>query len=236
MKLVLGFELSSEKVDIDYRSSILSFIKHLLSTKYEDDYNSLFSNPTMKSYTFSVYFPNITMEEGSVRAGEKQMSVTISGYDHALIAKLYNASLHEKHKGYPMKNNTMVLQRVRLDNAKKRLKERSVIKFLCPLIVRKRIGNKDTYLTYKDEDFNKYVNITISNLFKQLEISKDNINIDLKPFNARTTVIKHGQLMYQANIGTFILEGDTGILEVLYQTGIGSRRGQGFGMFEIIGG
>lgn len=236
MKLVLSFQLSSVNVAINYRNSVMSLIKHLLSTKYEDDFNVLFGAPTMKSYTFSVYFPGVVMGDNEIIVEQKQMSVTISGYDQVLILKLYNASLLMKNKSYPIKDNTMTLIRIRLDNPHKKIKEINVIKFLCPLIVRKREDKKDTYLTFKDEEFNKYVNMTVNNLFEQLALSLENHNIILTPYKARTTVVKQGKLSYEVSIGTFILEGNPEAVGVLYQTGIGSRRGQGFGMFEIIGG
>jgi CRISPR/Cas system endoribonuclease Cas6 (RAMP superfamily) len=36
-----------------------------------------------------------------------------------------------------------------------------------------------------------------------------------------------------ANLGTYILKGPNNILNLLYRSGIGGRRGEGFGMFEI---
>jgi len=236
LKLILGFQLSSEKVDINYRSSIMSFIKHLLSNKYEDDFNLLFSDPIMKSYTFSVYFPNVIMGEDALEVQDKQMSVAISGYDSALIVKLYNASLSMKNKPYPMAGNNMILKRMRLDNFPKSLKQINVIKFLCPLVVRKREDGKDSYLTYKNDDFNKYLNIAVANLFNRMGISLENQSIKLTPYKVRTTVVKQENISFEVSIGTFILEGDPQTLNVLYQTGMGSRRSQGFGMFEVIGG
>ena len=236
MKLILGFELSSENVDINYRTSILSYIKHLLYTKYQDDFNELFNTPTMKSYTFSVYFPGVIMKDSALIVEEKQMSVSISGLDKALIAKLYNASLAMKHKSYPLKDNKMTLKKVRICNAVKNINKINLIKFLCPLIVRKREDNKDTYLTFNDQDFSKYLNITVDNLITQLGVEINEKNITLTPYRARTTVVKQNDLAFEVSIGVFVLEGSPELIEVLYQTGIGSRRGQGYGMFKIIGG
>lgn len=234
MKLILGLELLSEAVDLNYRESILSFIKHILSEKYPDDFIQLYTVPIMKSYSYSVYFPNAKLYENSIHTN-KQMSVTITSCDKILIAKLYNAALFMKYKNYPMRDNSMTLKKVRLDTYIPKIKERNLVKFLSPLVIRKREDNKDTYLNFDDQEFNQYVNISIENLCNQLGITPCG-TIKLTPFNAKRTVIKQDNLFFEANLGTFVLEGDKDIISLLYQTGIGSRRSQGFGMFEIIGG
>lgn len=235
MKLILGFELTAKEVELNYRETVLSFIKHMLSFKYPSDYEQLFTQPIMKSYSFSVYFPDVALSQNIVLASDKQMSVTITGCDNILIAKLYNSALFMKNKSYPMLNNSMTLKKVRLDNFIPKIQEKNLIKFLSPLVVRKRVDNKDTYLNFDDQEFNKYINISIENLCNQLGISPCG-TIKLTPFNAKKTVIKQDNLFFEANLGTFVLEGDKDIISLLYQTGIGSRRSQGFGMFEIIGG
>jgi CRISPR-associated endoribonuclease Cas6 len=164
------------------------------------------------------------------------MNVIISGVDAALILKFYNSALAFKNLGYPLKTNEMILRKIRLDNRLPEIKEKMLIKFLSPLIVRKREDNKDTYLVGVDEEFEKYINISIYNLFDSLGI-KDIYNpIKLTPIDAKKTVIKSDGLMFNATFGNFIIEGDKNVISVLYQAGIGSRRAQGFGLFEIVGG
>ena len=61
-------------------------------------------------------------------------------------------------------------------------------------------------------------------------------NKSFKPLKAAVTVVKHDDLLYQANIGTYFIEADNELINILYKAGLGSKRGLGFGMFEVLGG
>ena len=51
---------------------------------------------------------------------------------------------------------------------------------------------------------------------------------------ARKTVVSFKNILINSSIGEYILEGNSELLNILYKTGIGSRRSEGFGMFEVI--
>ena len=58
MRLKLYFELENEKMPIQYRKCILSFIKKSLSEYSEEYYKRLYdgNKPIVKPYTFSAFF------------------------------------------------------------------------------------------------------------------------------------------------------------------------------------
>ncbi len=58
--------------------------------------------------------------------------------------------------------------------------------------------------------------------------------ISLEAVSPRTTVVKALNKYFKANIGEYRLIGSPQILNILLRNGIGSRRGQGFGMFYIV--
>ena len=129
-------------------------------------------------------------------------------------------------------------------NEKNIMSNRIRIKFLSPLVLRnhkekiinKKRKGKDIYFDFNDSDFNEQINYSVSRLIKDLKLNGVNSNIKLKPYNnlARKTVVSFKNILINSSIGEYILEGDSELLNILYKTGIGSRRSEGFGMFEVI--
>lgn len=237
MKLHLQFLLKNEYLSNDYRFCIISFLKKVLSDKYNEEYEQLYALNNIKDFTFSAYFPKCSIEKNHIYIPDRIMNVTFSGHRDALIIKFYNAMLAYKDYTYPMKNNQAItLKKVRLTQTKEVTGEKCIIKFLSPLLVRKHTKEKDTYLTYKDDDFLKYLNMNTQILLENIGIQEKYLISNFKPIRGRTTVIKNDNLMFQANIGTYSIEADNKLINILYKSGLGSKRGLGFGMFEILGG
>jgi CRISPR-associated endoribonuclease Cas6 len=237
LKLHLQFSLKNEYLSNDFRMVIISFLKKALSDKYSEEYEKLYSLNNIKDFTFSVYFPNSSIEKHHIYVPDKKMSVTFSGYRDELIIKFYNAMLKYKNHDYPMKNNqTMTLKRIRLSPTRKAKGSQCIIKFLSPLLVRKHTKEKDIYLTYEDEGFLEQLNINTKKLLESINVKEKYTIKSFKPLKAAVTVVKHDDLLYQANIGTYFIEADNELINILYKAGLGSKRGLGFGMFEVLGG
>ena len=64
------------------------------------------------------------------------------------------------------------------------------------------------------------------------EVAEDSVKIE--PVKARKTVVNTFQNKITANVGIFRLKGDLQILNLLYALGVGSRRSQGYGCFEVV--
>lgn len=65
----------------------------------------------------------------------------------------------------------------------------------------------------------------------KIELTAYKIEEDILSF---TTVVPFKNLNLPASYGKFLLHADAKLLNYIYKTGIGSRRSEGFGMFEII--
>lgn len=138
----------------------------------------------------------------------------------------------------------MELKNITMVNEKNIMSNRVRIKFLSPLVLRnhkeitinKKRKGADIYFDFNDSDFNEQINYSVSRLIKDLKLNGVNSNIKLKPYNnlARKTVVSFKNILINSSIGEYILEGDSELLNILYKTGIGSRRSEGFGMFEVI--
>lgn len=255
MRIKLHFELENNIIQNDYRILILSFIKNSLEKKFEESYKEIYGKKgVMKFFTFSVYLPNPKIEKDKILLGKNYFSVDFSIYDNKQFIEFYNsfnsriASINKEEKtdkenSYPLKNNKMKLKNITMVNEKVINSDRVRIKFLSPLVVRKheeitineKRKGKDIYLDFKDNDFNEQLNYSVSRLIKDLKLNEVNSNIKLTAFNmARKTVVNFKNIFINSSIGEYIISGDSKLLNILYKTGIGSRRSEGFGMFEVI--
>ena len=115
------------------------------------------------------------------------------------------------------------------------------VNFVCPDCGNEWNGNEaveadEEQLIVKDSNGNLLADGDDVLLIKDLKLNGVNSNIKLKPYNnlARKTVVSFKNILINSSIGEYILEGDSELLNILYKTGIGSRRSEGFGMFEVI--
>lgn len=251
MRIKLHFELENKTINKDYRALILSFIKNNLEKNFNESYKEIYGEkPTVKFFTFSVYLPKPKIEKEKIELDRNYFNVLFSIYDNKQFIEFYNSfnsmiiKNENKENSYPLKNNKMRLKNITTINEKIISSNRAIIKFLSPLVLRrheeiaineKRKG-KDIYFDFNDSDFNEQINYSVTRLIKDLKLNEVNSNIKLKPYNnlARKTVVSFKNILINSSIGEYILEGDSELLNILYKTGIGSRRSEGFGMFEVI--
>lgn len=257
MRIKLHFELENNIIPKDYRILILSFIKNNLEKNFNESYKEIYGEkPTVKFFTFSVYLPKPKIEKEKIELDRNYFNVLFSIYDNKQFIEFYNSfnSMINKEKendnkknkkySYPLKNNKMELKNITMVNEKNIMSNRVRIKFLSPLVLRnhkeitinKKRKGADIYFDFNDSDFNEQINYSVSRLIKDLKLNGVNSNIKLKPYNnlARKTVVSFKNILINSSIGEYILEGDSELLNILYKTGIGSRRSEGFGMFEVI--
>ena len=251
MRIKLHFELENNIIPKDYRILILSFIKNNLEKNFNESYKEIYGEkPTVKFFTFSVYLPKPKIEKEKIELDRNYFNVLFSIYDNKQFIEFYNSfnsmiiKNENKENSYPLKNNKMELKNITMVNEKIISSNRAVIKFLSPLVLRnhkeitinKKRKGADIYFDFNDSDFNEQINYSVTRLIKDLKLNEVNSNIKLKPYNnlARKTVVSFKNILINSSIGEYILEGDSELLNILYKTGIGSRRSEGFGMFEVI--
>lgn len=251
MRIKLHFELENNIIPKDYRILILSFIKYSLKKNFKESYKEIYeSKPIMKFFTFSVYLPKPKIEKDKIELDKNYFNAVFSIYDNKRFIEFYNSfnsmiiKNENKEYSYPLKDNKMRLKNITMLNEKIISSNRAIIKFLSPLVLRKheeiaineKRKGKDIYFDFNDSDFNEQINYSVSRLIKDLKLNGVNSNIELKPYNnlARKTVVSFKNILINSSIGEYILEGDSELLNILYKTGIGSRRSEGFGMFEVI--
>ena len=187
MRINLNFELESNIIIKEYRLAIISFIKHALENQYPNTYNALYKDNTkMKAFTFGVFLPNAKINDSSIEISKTDknqtyINITFSIFDNELFIELYNSFNSMINKKYTYNNNSMImtLRKITMLNEKAINKNKVLIKFLSPLILRNhnRETNKDIYLTFKDENFNYILNQSVERISKEFNFKSSEIKL-----------------------------------------------------------
>lgn len=237
MRIKLYFILENLKFPLDYRRSIISFIKLSLSEYSTEEFKKYYNQKDniIKPYTFSIFFkqPQIDGKEIILRDKKFEMNMSIEDYEAAIT--LYNAFNHQKGKKFSINQNSWTLQKIVFIPEKEIKEEKAIIKFQSPLCVRKREQNKDYYYSFENERFEETLKINIKQQLKISNISEELVNtFKITPIKAKKVIIKFYEKQIECSTGIFELEGDIQLLNYLYKAGIGSKHSAGFGMFQIV--
>lgn len=237
MRYKLYFNLENENISLQYRKSILSFIKNALKEYDEKQYKKFYNEKDniIKPFTFAVFFKDSKFDGDNIIVNSKTMELNMSAEDYNTGIILCNAFNHQRNKKFSLNNNSMTLNNIVLLPEKQINNEEIIIKFLSPLVVRSRIDKKDYYYSYKDKEFSDMLKINIRMQLKISDLPETIVeDFKIEPINAKKTVIKFYEKQIESSIGTFKLTGNTELLNYLYKSGIGSKHSAGFGMFEVI--
>ena len=114
MRMKLYFTLENEKMPIDYRRSIISFIKLSLSEYSENEFKKYYNQKDniIKPYAFSVFFRHLQINGQEIILEDKrfEMNMTIENYETAIT--IYNAFNHQKNKKFLINQNSWILQNI----------------------------------------------------------------------------------------------------------------------------
>ena len=237
MRIKLYFTLENEKIPIDYRRSIISFIKLSISEYSENEFKKYYNQKDniIKPYAFSIFFgqPKINGQEIILEDKRFEMNMTIENYETAIT--MYNSFNHQKNKKFSINQNSWILQNIVLIPEKEIKENKIVIKFQSPLCVRYREENKDYYYSFENEKFEKTLKMNIKEQLKIADISVSTVDtLKIIPIKAKKVIIKFYEKKIECSTGIFELDGDTKLLNYLYKAGVGSKHSAGFGMFRIV--
>ena len=218
MRMKLYFILENNKMPIDYRRSIISFIKLSLSEYSEKVFKKYYNQKDniIKPYAFSVFFRQPEFCEKEIILNNKQfeMNMTIESYETAI--NMYNAFNHQKNKKFSINQNSWVLQNIVLIPEKEIKDNKIVIKFQAPLCVRKREENKDYYYSFENEKFEETLKMNVKEQLKITNISLESVDtLKITPIKAKKVIIKFYEKQIECSTGIFALEGDIELLSYL---------------------
>ncbi len=238
MKIIIDFKLDKAELCQDYSPAFVSFMKNAISKYDMQLYENIYENRNKneKNFCFAIRFHQPKFIDSKIVLQNEFVKMIIHIADMIEGIDFYNAILLQKGISYPFPNeNSIIVENIWVENHKTITSNEILIKMLSPLIVRKHEEGKDYYMSYEQDEFNKYFSKSVSVMLKNtynLEIGEDSVMIE--PVKAKKTVVNTFRNKITANVGIFRLRGDLQILNLLYALGAGSRRSEGYGCFEVI--
>lgn len=239
MRLLLKFKTSTQKLPLDYRGVILSFLKKSLSEiaggKYYERY---YSDKGRRPFTFAVNLPKPVFGKEEITISKNELSLTFSTADSTTGFVFMSAFIAQQGKKFkaPL-DNEFVLQSVMQMGEKTIDSNFVLVKMLSPLCLREHSDteNKDMYYSVASDVFAEKSKHIISEQLTSEGFSDDvSRQVEIIPINGKKTVVKHYDCMIECSIGDFAITADKSVINYFLKNGIGSRKSCGFGCAVLI--
>lgn len=205
--------------------------------KFLHNHGFLFGKRRFKMFTFSRLEGRYVLDRGmGTFTYLGQVSLHVSSPIERFVKDLANEIVR---KGYI----TLGKQRVRVLEmafaASPHLKGEMKIRMLSPLTVYSTLltleGKRKTYYYAPFEnEFSKLVDLNAKKKHFILHRRKIRSEITLKPLKVKEVILKYKDTVVKGWVGSFLLKGPKSLIRTVYDTGLGSKNPQGFGMFEVL--
>jgi CRISPR-associated endoribonuclease Cas6 len=172
------------------------------------------------------------------------LSFYISSPEYQFMVCLYNGLLEMK--SFPFGNGiNLKLERVFMLNEAKINGDEAIFRTNAPVLVEDKNNRPVLPLTDSVQLFNEHFNAIHERILKNIRGKGLYKEMEFVPVKLKKQVVKHTlkgfrektekpYMTFTCFEGCFKLKGDPRDLQMLYQTGIGLRTGQGFGMVDIV--
>ncbi|WP_432407978.1 CRISPR-associated endoribonuclease Cas6 [Wukongibacter sp. M2B1] len=241
MRFSVELLLENDRIPKDKNRIILSIMKSCFSSFSEQYYKERYelNKNLIKEFTFSLYMGNCKFLREEILIPDKKIYLNFSAYKIEDGIMFYNSFLNKKGKEYSVKNNMIKIGKIVMKKEKTIFNDEAIFKAMSPIVVREHNGdNKKTW--YHSLSSKKGQDFFINNLKKQLKnvfgervVDFEDIFIEVSK-NNKEVKVKNYEIEVLANITKIKIKAKPYILEYLYKAGIGSKRGSGFGMVEIV--
>lgn len=235
----LIFELEQNWLPKETDRLIISFLKASAQAYSQEFYEKLYdkSKSVIKSYTYSYYLPGAKFHQEKVELKSDTFSLFFSDADPQELLSFFNSFQLMKRKKYPMNGNSMTLVSIHMQQLSEIKEKEIVIRMQSPLIVRKHCSedNTDVYYTCEKEGFCKALKENVTIFLDRLGMDTEAEDFSIQTIKGRKVVVPVFGRNTDASLGIFKLTGSCRLLNVLYQAGLGVRRSEGHGKFEVIG-
>lgn len=227
-----------------HRMMWVSLIKEALKKVNPDYYDNLYNyegknNKKIKNFSFSVFMKDYKLNGEIFEINDKVIfNITTTDYEFGI--NIYNGLLNMNEFRY----KNFYLHKLKISLVKEKFINGSevVLKTLSPICMKDKNNN---FLSPEDEGYVEELNyITNTTLiahrgyglkeplgFKSVLMKKVVVKENIRKFTENTD---KATFYVNAYSGMFKLSGDVEDLNYIYQSGIGYRRGQGFGMVDVV--
>lgn len=234
----LTFSLEKPFLPKNLEPFMISFLKEATLNYSEEFHMSLYdkSKSIMKGYTFSYYLPNAKFQKEQISLGMPCFEVFFSDADLVESIQMLNSFKTMYGKSYPMKCNSIKLVSIVAQKRKEIRDSEIVVKMLSSLIVRRHNSddNSDIYYTYEDDGFGEVLRENVDFMLKKLDVPISTDGFSIVPIKGKKVVQCVFEHMIDTNIGIYKVTGTPELLNFLYMAGLGCRRSEGHGKFEIV--
>src|SRR5690554_2080773 len=237
--------IKTKKLPIDYHFLFVSLIKKALSITDKTYYSHLYNyednkaNKKSKNFTFCVLLDSYRIENDEFILDEiGNIYLKISSSDMKFMLFLYNGLI--KIKTHKYKECQIEILNVNKEAVREIKKNKISCCFKSPLVLKNK---EEKFIDFNNVEFEKeinyYANMNLKNyrgygLKKKIQVSNINMKrIVIKEKSKEIKMLKNNLLYINGSIGEMQLEGDKTDLQDLYDMGLGARRSQGFGYFDI---
>lgn len=238
MRIMLKMKLDKNVLPIEYRRSIISFIKKALK-EYEEGrfYSQFYGECVSKSFSFGMRLGKATFKNDCILLEDRNVKLILSINNNKEGFIILNSLMGMRNKKFPLSDgNSWVLERVDLSNEVEIKSSSVVFKLLSPLCVREHDcqTNKDYYYSVRSDAFIEKLRAVVkAQVGEEMKSYVDTMQV--VPIMNKKTVVKHYGQNIEATLGQIAISADALLLNYLYKGGIGSRKSSGFGLLDVGG-
>ena len=238
MRLKIECILEENFVCLDYRRSILSFIKKSLENYSEEIKKKYYDEYKAKDMTFACYFPIEKIENNQINLTNNIFAIFLS-FDSIIDGvHFYNAFNIAKrnHIQFNLGKNIFQIKNIVKLQEKEIKEDKATFKTLSPIVIREQIeeGEKKKEWFYELDE--KGIEILKRNLCYSLKDKfsiKELEKIEIEVEKSKTSIISFYKIKFPATNGRITIKGDKKILNYFYRAGIGSKCPSGFGLLDL---
>ncbi len=239
MQLQITFKNKNTVLPIAYRYFVQSMIYNAMESdadfsRFLHDDGYMNENRSFKLFTFSPLTGNYLVKDKKIFFSDN-ISLEIRSFEPTIIqppmCALKNGSEVNIGRNTLTVENCVLKDRIIYQPSVK-------IKTISPITayVTRNFSNR-IYFSPEDGDFNQLVVNNAKRKWIGAGKNEDEFNLSLErindiPIRKEVTVYKKSYIT--AWHGEFVLNGNPEVINFLYNTGLGSKNSQGFGMFELL--
>lgn len=235
----LTFALEKNRLPREMDRLVVSFLKASAQACSQDFYERLYdkSKSIIKSYTFSYYLPGAQFRKEEIELEGKTFSLFFSDADQQELLLFFNGFQLMKSKKYPMNENSMTLVSIRMQPLSEIREREIVVRMQSPLLVRNHNSesNTDIYYTCESDEFERALRENINIYLSRMGVDAVADDFSIQTIKGKKVVVPIFGRNTDATLGIFKITGSCQLLNLLYQAGMGVRRSEGHGKFEVIG-
>lgn len=238
MRLKIECVLKENFVCLDYRRSILSFIKKSLENYSEEIKKKYYNEYKPKDMTFACYFPIENIENNQINLTNNIFAIFLS-FDSIIDGvHFYNAFniAKKNHIQFNLGKNIFQIKNIVKLQEKEIKEDKVTFKTLSPIVIREQIEDEDRKKEWFHKLDEKGIEVLKKNLCYSLKDKfsiKELENIEIEVEKARVNIISFYKIKFPATSGKITVKGDKKILNYFYRAGLGGKCPSGFGMLDI---